>query len=73
MNDFRIEQASRRLRTIASYAPGYAAALLNLAGEIEAADRGEEYVPEAVGIGLEPRLWALDVAAAVILGEHHRA
>lgn len=73
MNDFRLQQAVRRLHAIASRTPGYAPALLNLAGEIEAAGSGEEYVPEAVATDLPPQEWALDVAAAVILGEMRRA
>ncbi len=73
MPDIRIQQAARRLRAIASHTPGYAPALLNLAGEIEAANSGEEYVPEAVATDLPPHEWALDVAAAVILGELRRA
>ena len=72
MYDFRLQQAVRRLHAIASHAPGYAPALLNLAGEIQAAGDGEQYVPEAVATDLPPREWALDVAAAVILGEGRR-
>ena len=73
MPDIRIQQAARRLRAIASSASGYSPALLNLAGEIEAAGEGAEYVPEAAAADLPPKTWALGVANAVILGERRRA
>lgn len=69
MPDIRIQQAARRLRTIASSTPGYSPALLNLAGEIEAAADGAAHVPEAAAADLPPKTWALQVSAAVILGE----
>lgn len=75
VSDIAIQQAVRRLRAIAAMTPGYAPALLNLAGEVEAAGDGEEhvYVPEAVAAGRDPRDWALAVAGAVIFGEMRRA
>lgn len=38
----RVERAAERLEAIAELAPGYAAALVNLAGELRAAGSGEE-------------------------------
>lgn len=41
MSERRSERAALRLEAVADLAPGYAAALVNLAGEIRAAGEGE--------------------------------
>lgn len=63
----RICQAARRLRAIAKTAPGYAPALVNLAGDLQSVAQG--HIPDAVGDDSDPQAWALAVADAVILGE----
>ena len=55
------ERAALRLEAVAELAPGYAAPLLNLAGEIRAAGSGGE-----CGHGGEE--WAVRVAGVVIGG-----
>ena len=69
-----IQQAGRRLRAIATTAPGFAAALINLASDIEAVAEDAGYVPEeAIAADQDPQTWALAVADAVIFGDARRA
>ncbi len=59
--------ASDRLRLIADLAPGYAAALLNLAGEIEAAARfPADGTPEAAHAGMSDEDWLIQISAAIL-------
>lgn len=58
--------AADRLRAIAAWAPGYAAALVNLAGEIEEVG-GPNGSPEAAHLGA-PQLWAAGIAAVILTG-----
>lgn len=61
-----IDEAVSRLRAIAALAPGYAPALLNLAGEIEAAAESGDGAPEASTAGLPADSWAAGIAAVII-------
>ncbi len=59
--------AADRLRLIADLAPGYAAALLNLAGEIEAAARfPADGTPEAANAGMPDEDWLARISAAIL-------
>ena len=61
------DSASDRLRLVADLAPGYAAALLNLAAEIDAAVRSPaDGTPEAVNAGMSSDDWVTRISAVIL-------
>lgn len=60
-------EAADRLRLIADLAPGYSAALRNLAAEIETAARfPADGTPEAANAGMPDEEWLTRISAAIL-------
>lgn len=66
-----VDEAVTRLRAIALLAPGYAPALLNLAGEIESAAEDGEGAPEAAAVGISAERWAARISSQILGGARH--